>query len=305
MNVLNQIIQGTLLGGYYAMLASGLSFLFGVMRIVNLAHGSLVVLAAYLILTLANAFGWNVGWALLATMPIMAVLGWLLNRLLLQRSMRGGALIPILATFGLSIVLDNLLFERFGADTRSLAANIGGLAYDSWQVVGNLYVSQLDALTLGCALLVLGGLHLVLARTAVGRAIRATAEDPDAVDLIGIDARTVYSAAAAIALALISVAGLFLGMRASFTPYSGDVQLIFAFETVVIGGVGSLWGTLLGGVVLGVAQSLGALVSPLGFLIGGHVVFLAILLLRLYAGHFKQLLAARRPRAAAAGGARA
>ncbi len=305
MNLVNQIVQGVLLGGYYAMLASGLSFLFGVMRIVNLAHGSLVVLAAYLILALSSHFGWNVAWATLATMPIMAGLGWLLNRALLQRSMRGGALIPILATFGLSIVLDNLLFQRFGADTRSLAPNIGDLAYNSWQLGDNLYVSKLDVLTFGCALLMLGGLQLVLSRTALGRAIRATAEDPEAVDMIGIDARAVYSACSAIALVLVTAAGLFLGMRASFTPYAGDGQLIFAFESVVIGGVGSLWGTLLGGVVLGVAQSLGAQISPLGFLIGGHVVFLAILILRLYAGQFRFLFAAARMRLAPSKGASA
>ncbi len=294
MDLINQVIQGIFLGGYYAILASGLSFLFGVMRIVNLAHGSLAILAAYVILGLANWLGLNVAWALLLALPVMAILGWWLNRLMLQRSLRGGGLIPILATFGLSIVIDNLLFLRYGADSQSLAPNIGALSYGSWNVVSDLYVSQLDALTFASALLVLGGLQMVLSYTALGRAIRATAEDPDAAELVGIDARSVYSAAAAISLMLITVAGFFLAMRGTFSPYTGQTQLIFAFETVVIGGVGSLWGTLLGGVVLGIAQSLGAQINPLGFLIAGHAVFLIILVLRVYRGHLKSPATLRR-----------
>ncbi|WP_297912110.1 branched-chain amino acid ABC transporter permease [Thiomonas sp.] len=296
MEFLNQIIQGMLLGGYYAILASGLSFLFGVMRIVNLAHGSLVVLAGYLIFSACKHFGVDVPVAVLMVMPVMALLGWALNRLLLQRSLRGGMLVPILATFGLSIVVDNLLFQTFGADTRSLAPNIGSLSYDSWQLVGDLYVSKLDVLTFGTAVGVLGALQLVLSRTGIGRAIRATAEDPDAVNLIGIDSRMVYSAASAIALLLITVAALFLGMRSTFAPYAGQSQLLFAFETVVIGGAGSLWGTLLGGIVLGVSQSIGAQINPIGFLIAGHGVFLVILVLRVYS----KVWNLRRPRLRAA-----
>jgi branched-chain amino acid transport system permease protein len=296
MEFLNQIIQGVLLGGYYAILASGLSFLFGVMRIVNLAHGSLAVLAAYLIFSACKHFGVDVPLAALMVMPVMAVLGWALNRLLLQRSLRGGMLVPILATFGLSIVIDNLLFQAFGADTRSLAPNIGSLSYDSWQLVGDLYVSKLDVLTFGTAVAVLGSLQLALSRTGLGRAIRATAEDPDAVNLIGIDSRMVYSAASAIAMVLITVAALFLGMRSTFAPYAGQAQLLFAFETVVIGGTGSLWGTLLGGIVLGVSQSIGAQINPIGFLIAGHGVFLVILVLRVYS----KVWHLRRPRLRAA-----
>ncbi len=287
--MLNQIVQGILLGGYYAILASGLSFLFGVMRIVNLAHGSLAVLAAYLILTLINHVTSSVVLALVLAMPVMAIGGWLLNRLLLQRSMRGGALVPILATFGLSIVIDNLLFERFGADTQSLASNIGALSYSSWNVGGNVYISQLDVLTFTTAVVVLGVLQGMLSYTGLGRAIRATADDPATVDLIGIDSRAVYSAASAIAMVLIAFAGVFLAMRATFTPYAGSSQLLFAFETVVIGGVGSLWGTLLGGIVLGLAQSIGAQINPIGFQIAGHAVFLVILIARVYAGEFKSL----------------
>ena len=296
MELLNQLIQGVLLGGYYAILASGLSFLFGVMRIVNLAHGSLVVLGGFLVFVVCRHFGVNVLLGALMVMPVMALLGWALNRLLLQRSLRGGMLVPILATFGLSIVVDNVLFQIFGADTRSLAPNIGSLSYDSWQIGSNLYVSKLDVLTFGTAVALLGALQLVLSRTAIGRAIRGTAEDPDAVNLIGIDSRTVYSATTAISMLLITVAALFLGMRSTFAPYAGQSQLLFAFETVVIGGTGSLWGTLVGGVVLGLSQSIGAQINPIGFLIAGHVVFLAVLVLRVYSKVWR----VRRPRLRAA-----
>jgi len=217
--------------------------------------------------------------------PAMAALGWLLQRAVFDRSLRAGPLVPLLATFGLAIVLDNGLFETFGADTRSLSPYIGDLSYDSWTLSDDISVGQLDVLILAAAVAMLGALHLLLTRTRLGRAIRATAEDPDTVGLIGIDARAVYALATAIALALAAVAGAFLAMRASFDPYSGGAQLIFAFEAVVIGGFGSLWGTLWGGIVLGVAQNIGAAIDPSGFFIAGHVTFLAVLVGRVGAGN--------------------
>ena len=284
MILLNQVLQGLFLGAYYALIACGLSFLFGVMRIVNLAHGSLAVLAAFLLFVLANRFGLSPWLGLIVAVPAMAAFGWLLQRLVLERSLRSGVLVPLLSTFGLAIVLDNLLFQGFGADTRSLSPYIGDLAFASWALTDDISVGQLDVLSLVAAVALLGGLQLLLARTRLGQAIRATAEDPEIVGLIGIDARAVYALATAIAMALVAVAGAFLALRATFTPYSGGAQLIFAFETVVIGGFGSLWGTLAGGIVLGVAQNLGAYVSPNLFLIAGHVVFLAVLAARVWLG---------------------
>ena len=284
MILLNQLLQGVFLGAYYALIACGLSFLFGVMRIVNLAHGSLAVLAAFLLFVLADRFGMSPWVGLLIAVPAMAVLGWLLQRLVLERSLRSGVLVPLLSTFGLAIVLDNLLFQGFGADTRSLSPYIGDLSFASWSLTDDISVGQLDVLSLVAAVLLLGGLQLLLARTRLGRAIRATAEDPDIVGLIGIDARAVYALATAIAMALVAVAGAFLALRATFNPYSGSAQLIFAFETVVIGGFGSLWGTLAGGIALGVAQNIGAYVSPNMFLVAGHVTFLAVLVARVWFG---------------------
>jgi branched-chain amino acid transport system permease protein len=283
-SLLNQVIQGALLGGYYALIACGLSFMYGVMRIINLAHGSFAVLAAYALFVLADRFDVSPFLGLLLVLPAMGAVGWLLHRAVLDRSLRGGFLMPLLATFGLSIVLDNLLFEGFGADTRSLAPYIGSLSYDAWSLTEDVYVGQLAALTFAVAVAMLGGLQLMLTRTQLGRCIRAVAADPDAAGLLGVDARRTAAAATAIALVTTGVAGAFLGMRVTFDPYAGAPQLIYAFEAAVIGGAGSLWGTLAGGLVLGVAQNFGAQVAPQGFLLAGHLVFLAVLLARIYAG---------------------
>lgn len=278
----NQVLQGVLLGGYYALIACGLSFMFGVMRVINLAHGSIAILAAYVVWSLAEGLEISPFLALLVVMPIMALSGWLLQRAVLERGLRSGQLVPLLSTFGLAVVIDNLLFEKYGADTRSLAPNVGDLAFESWNLTDDIAVGQLAVLTFAVAVLLLGGLHLFLERTPLGRAIRATTEDPDTAELVGINSRKVYAIAAAIALVTVALAGTFLGMRSAFDPYAGPAQLIFAFEAVVIGGPGSLWGTLWGGIVLGVTQNLGSQISPQGFLIAGHVVFLLILTARLF-----------------------
>ena len=282
MTIFNQIIQGLLLGGYYALLACGLSFMFGVMRLINLAHGSLAVMAAYALFVLADKYDVNPFLGLIAVVPAMAILGLVLHRLVLERSARAGALVPLLSTFGLTGVLDNLMFQSFGADTRSLAPFIDTLSYESFTLVGDISVGYLAALNLAVAVLLLGGLSLMLKKTALGRRIRAASEDPDTAQLVGVDSRAVYAVATAISMALVAVAGAFLAMRATFDPYTGPMQLIFAFEAIIIGGTGSMWGTLVGGLVLGVAQNMGALIHPQGFLIAGHTTFLLVLLLRLY-----------------------
>jgi branched-chain amino acid transport system permease protein len=278
---INQIVQGVLLGGYYALIACGLSLMFGVMHIINLAHGDLGILGAFLVWVIVEHSGMSPFVALAIVLPLMGAIGWLIQRVMLERSLRSGMLVPLLTTFGLAIVIQNLLFLQFGADSRSLAPAIGDLAFDSWSIGSQIYIGHLAGLTFLVAVLMLGGLQLLLAHTRVGRAIRAIAEDPDTAELVGIDSRAVYAAATAIAVMTVAAGGTFLGMRATFGPYSGPAQLIFAFEAVVIGGLGSMWGTLLGGIVLGVAQNVGAQISPNGFLIAGHAVFLAVLGFRL------------------------
>ncbi|SCB39752.1 branched-chain amino acid ABC transporter permease [Rhizobium hainanense] len=285
----NTLIQGILLGGYYAVIACGLSFMFSVMRIINLAHGSLAVAAAYGLWLLAAKLGIPPFIGLLIVLPVMAIIGWLLQRFVLERSARGGTLLPILTTFGLSIVIDNLLFEQFGADTRSLAPFIGNLSYASWQLPGHVFVGKLAVLMMVTAIVIIGGLQFFLSRFAIGRSIRATAEDADTAGLVGIDARRVNAVATAITMVTVGIAGAFLAMRATFNPYSGGPQLLFAFEAAVIGGAGSLWGTLLGGIVLGLAQSVGAQIHPQGFLIGGHIAFLLVLFVRLHQFGFLSL----------------
>ena len=280
MNLLEMAIDGLMLGGYYALIACGLSFMFSVMRVINIAHGSLSVLAAFAFWVLADRLDINPFLGMLVVVPAMAGVGWLIQKGVLERASRGSVLIPVLSTFGVSIIIDNALFQKFGADTRSLAPFIGDLSYDSWELTDTIAVGKLALLTLASALVLLGGLQAFLTFTPTGRAIQATAFDRDTAELVGVNSRRMNAAAAAIAFATVGVAGMFMGMRATFDPYSGPTQLIFAFEATVIGGGRSLWGTLIGGVVLASVQILGAQVYPQGFLIAGHATFIGILIAR-------------------------
>jgi branched-subunit amino acid ABC-type transport system permease component len=273
----NAVVQGILLGGLYALFACGLSLMFGVMRIINLAHGDIAVVGSYLTMVVLDHWHVSPLIGFLPVLPAMLLFGWGLQRLVLERSLRSGLLIPLLTTFGLSVVIQNLLQERFSPDVRSLGGQAEGLTTSSWQITSQISVSGLGALTLGLAIAVLSGLQLFLGRTRAGTAMRATAQDPETAELVGINARAVYARATAIAVAIAALAGLFLALRSTFEPTSGPTQLIFAFEAVVIGGFGSLWGTLLGGVVLGVAQTIGAQIDPQYSILAGHAVFLVVL----------------------------
>lgn len=275
------LIQGVLLGGYYAVLAAGLSLMFGVVRFINLAHGDLAVLGAMIALWLVQGAGLGVGTAIAVTLPAMAALGWLLQRLIFERALRGGMLIPVLTTIGLGAALQNGMMAAFGSDTRSLGAHIGALSWSSWELPGDIFVGKLPVIMLATALVVLGALHLLLTRSAFGRAVRATSTDAEAAALCGVDARRVHRGAAAIAVALAGLAGIFLALRAQVTPFAGPMLLIFAFEAVIIGGLGSLRGTLIGGIALGLAQSLGAMISPQFSILAGHCLFLIVLGVRM------------------------
>jgi branched-chain amino acid transport system permease protein len=284
MTVINAILQGVFLGAFYAVLACGLSIMFGVMRIINLAHGDLAVLGAYITFVIVDRVGLSPFVAFLIALPVMIALGYLLHLTILERSLRSGILTPLLATFGLSIVIQNLLLIIFSPDVHSLGRSAGSLTTASWQVAGGLSVSALGILVLIVAVLVFGALQVFLSRTRLGWTMRATAEDADAAELVGIDSRGTYAWATALAVAIAALGGLFLGLRSVFDPVSGPTQLIFAFEAVVIGGMGSLWGTLLGGIALGVAQTLGAQVNPEFAVLSGHLLFLAVLIVRFGGG---------------------
>ncbi|WP_181803184.1 branched-chain amino acid ABC transporter permease [Streptomyces shenzhenensis] len=277
MSWINAVVQGLFLGGLYALFACGLSLMFGVMRIINLAHGDLAVLGAFGVWWVSSETGVSPFLALLVVLPVMLALGYALQRTVLARSLRGGELTPLLTTFGLAIVLQNALLQIFSPDVRSLGPSVGSLATGSWRIADQLSIPYLGVLILAVAVTVLGGLQFVLRRTGFGREMRATAQDPDTAALVGVPAASVYGRATAIAVAVAAVAGTFLAIHSTFDASSGPTQLIFAFEAVVIGGLGSLWGTLAGGVVLGIAQTIGAHIDPQYSILAGHLVFLVIL----------------------------
>jgi len=271
------IVQGILLGGLYALFAAGLSLVFGIMRLVNLAHGDLIVLGAYLILVIVSVLGLHPFVATLVAAPVMFVLGWVLQKVVLNRTLGNDILPPLLVTFGLSIVLQNGLLEGFSADSRRIP--LGPLETASVSV-GPLNLGVMPLLTFASAILVIVGLNQIFYRTAIGRAFRATSDDATTASLMGIRPDRVFATATAIAMLVVTIAALFLGTRANFDPSIGPARLIYAFEAVIIGGLGSLWGTLAGGIIIGVAQTLGAAVNPEWQILAGHVAFLIVLLVR-------------------------
>lgn len=275
---MNAIVQGILLGGEYALIACGLSLTFGVMRLVNLAHGDFAVCGAYLALVLASALGVPAWYTLPLLLPIAFAAGVLLHLAVLGRALRGGELAPVLVTFGLSVVISNLLLVGAGADTRSLDG--GALARSSVELAGGIVVSWLRVTGLAVALVVLGVLQVLLSYTGWGRSVRATSDDLDTARLVGIRVRPVFATVAGVAVATAALAGVFLGMISAFDPVSGGTLLIFAFEAVVIGGLGSLWGTLAGGIVLGLTQQVVGQWNSQYAVLAVHLLFLLVLAVR-------------------------
>jgi branched-chain amino acid transport system permease protein len=272
------VVQGVLVGGLYALFATGLSLVFGVMRLINLAHGDLIVLAAYLALLVVQTTGISPLLAMLVVAPAMAALGYALQRLVLNRTLGQDILPPLLVTFGLSIIIQNGLLEAFSADSRKL--QLGGLEAASVTLAPGLAVGVYPLLVLLAAVLVVGSLQALLYRTRIGAALRATSDDPVTARLMGIDNRHVFAVAAALALGVCGIAGVLMAGLANFDPLSGPSHLLYAFEAVIIGGLGSLWGTLAGGVILGVAQAVGGAIDPGLQVLAGHLAFLAVLLAR-------------------------
>jgi branched-chain amino acid transport system permease protein len=272
------IIQGVLLGGLYALFAAGLSLMFGIMRLVNLAHGDLIVLAAFVILALTHALGVGPFTAVLIAMPLMFVSGFALQHVMLNRTLGSDLLPPLLVTFGLSIIIQNGLLEAFSADSQRLSA--GAIETASIRIGAGIAIGLSPLLTLISAVGVILALNLLFYRTAIGRAFRATSDDLEVAQLMGIDHRRVYSMAMGVAFVVVTISALYLGMRANFDPTIGPARLLYAFEAVIIGGLGSLWGTLAGGIIIGVAQTVGARINPEWQILAGHLAFLAVLALR-------------------------
>lgn len=275
---INAIVQGILLGGLYALFATGLSLAFGVMRFVNLAHGDLAIAAAFMAFSLQRTFDMNPLIALVIVLPGAFVIGYLLQRVVFDRVVGVDPAFQIVATFGLSMVVQNLIYEKYTADTQGLDA--GSLDAAGFAVNDTISIGWIPLITLLAAVVVLSGLALFMKRTRTGRAFRATSDDADAARLMGIDVRRIWAVAMALAVATVALAGVLFGIKSSFDPFVGPARLIYGFEAVIIGGLGSLWGTLVGGIILGVAQGLGRQMNPQWGELAGHAVFLAVLAVR-------------------------
>jgi branched-chain amino acid transport system permease protein len=277
MDLINIVLQGVLVGGLYALFAAGLSLIFGVMRLVNIAHGDLIVLAAYIAMEVIKLSGLPPLVALIFVVPVMAAFGYALQRGILNRTLGGDLLPPLLVSFGLSVILQNGLLAVFTADSRKLDAGVLETASVSF---GGLSIGLLPALMFATAVAVIAALQFMFYKTALGRAFRATSDDAEIAELMGLDRRRVYAWAMALCLGVVAIAGVFLAIRSNFDPFMGPGRLIFGFEAVIIGGLGNLWGTLAGGVILGLAQGLGAVIDPGWQILAGHVAFLLILAIK-------------------------
>lgn len=274
---IDTIIQGILLGGLYALFAAGLSLIFGIMRLVNLAHGDLIVFAGYLILLGVTVLGLNPFVSAIVAAPLMFAIGWTLQRSVLNRVLGDDILPPLLVTFGLSVLLQNVLLEGFSADSQRIP---GGTLETASLNIGVTNVGVLPLLTFASAIAVILCLNWIFYKTALGRAFRAVSDDPTTASLMGVKPGNVFAIATGLALIVVTIAALYLGMRANFDPTTGPARLLYAFEAVIIGGLGSLWGTLLGGIIIGVSQTVGAAINPEWQILAGHIAFLIVLLIR-------------------------
>jgi len=274
----NIIIQGILVGGLYALFAAGLSLIFGVMRLVNIAHGDMIVALAYLAMVIINATGLHPLLSLIIVIPLAMLCGYALQRGILNRTLGKDILPPLLVTFGLSVIIQNGLLQIFSANNHKLQA--GALETGSFPLLPGVDIGYLPLLQFVMAIGVIAGLQYLFYKTALGRAFRATSDDAETAQLMGLDQRKVYAWAMALCFGVIAISAVFLGMRTNFDPAVGPGRLIFGFESVIIGGLGNLWGTLIGGVILGVAQGIGAQINPGAQELAGHVIFLLVLGLR-------------------------
>jgi branched-chain amino acid transport system permease protein len=280
MQWVNDIIQGILTGGLYALFACGLSLMFGVMKVVNLAHGDLAVVGGYVALGVIAITHVPVLWSFVIVVPIMAGLGYLLQRTLIQGALDRGVLTTLIVTFGLSVVIENALLQFINANSHSLGVG-NAIVTGAFSLGSQIQLPYLLLLIFAVAVVVLLSLQYFLSSSRYGRMIRAVADDKEAAQLSGVDYRHVFGIAAAIAFGTVGLAGIGYGMYSQFSPTTGtDTILLFAFAAVVIGGLGSLWGTLVGGVVLGIAQQIGAQINQSDQVLAGYIVFLLVLVLR-------------------------
>ena len=277
--MLETLVQGALLGGLYTLFALGQSLMFGVMRLTNTAQGDFIILGAFAVIAGMSLTGGEAPWLVaLAVLPVAFGFGYLLQRYVLNGTLGKDPLPSLVVTFGLSIVIQNLLLELFSADPRAIET--GGLSTQGVALGEAMSVGVLPLVVLAVALTATGALQWLFARTALGRSFRAVSDDREIAELMGLNAKKVYALATAIAFVLIAIAGVLQGMRTTVSPSDGPLLLLFAFEAVIIGGMGSFWGTLAGAMILGVTQQIGFRLDPGWGIWFGHIVFLAVLVLR-------------------------
>jgi len=277
--MLETLVQGLLLGGLYTLFALGQSLMFGVMRLTNTAQGDFIVLGAFAVIAGMSLTGGESPWLVaLAVLPVAFGFGYVLQRFVLNGTLGKDPLPSLVVTFGLSIVIQNLLLELFSADPRAIET--GGLSTQGIELGDAMSLGVLPLVVLAVALAATGALQWLFARTALGRSFRAVSDDREIAELMGLNAKKVYALATAIAFVLIAIAGALQGMRTTVSPSDGPLLLLFAFEAVIIGGMGSFWGTLAGAMILGVTQQIGFRLDPGWGIWFGHIVFLAVLVLR-------------------------
>ncbi|OLC75577.1 MAG: branched-chain amino acid ABC transporter permease [Deltaproteobacteria bacterium 13_1_20CM_2_69_21] len=277
MSFLDTLVQGVLLGGLYALFALGQSLLFGVMRLTNTAHGDFIILSAFVAWSLAVVTG-SPWLALIVLLPLAFAGGYLLQRLVLNGTIGKDPMRSLVVTFGLAIVIQNVLQQIYTADPRSIDS--GGLNTATFQLAEGFSIGALPLLIFAAALALTVGLQLLFDRTDLGRAFRAVSDDREAAELMGLDHRHVYALATGIAFLVVAFAGTLHGMKTTVSATDGPSLLLYAFEAVIIGGMGSFYGTLVGGMLLGVTQDIGFRIDPGWGIWTGHVVFLGALLLR-------------------------
>ena len=274
----NTLIQGVLTGGLYAMFAAGLAIIFGIMRLVNITHGDLIVLAAFIALVVIESTGFNPFLSLIIVLPILFIIGYLLQRGILNYTLGDDLLPPLLVTFGLSIVVQNVLLEVFSADSQRLKA--GDLETSNIELIEGLSIGIFPFIIFIVAVFMIIGLQLLFNYTRLGRAFRATSDDATTAQLMGINHKHIFALAMGLAMVLVGIAGVLMAVRSNFDPSIGPTKLLYAFEAVIMGGLGSLWGTLIGGIILGVAQNIGAKIDPGWQILAGHIAFLIVLVIK-------------------------
>lgn len=279
--MLELLVQAVLLGGLYTLFALGQSLMFGVMRLTNTAHGDFIVLAGFgaiAALMLVGTSGAATVAVALALLPVAFGFGWVLQRYVLNGTLGRDPLPSLVVTFGLAIVIQNLLLQLFSADPRSIET--GGFNTRSLALPGGVAIGALPLVVLVVAVAATAALQWLFSATALGRSFRAVSDDRETAELMGLHAGKVYALATGIAFVLVAVAGVLQAMRTTVSPADGPLLLLFAFEAVIIGGMGSFWGTLAGAMLLGLAQQVGFRLDPGWGIWFGHLVFLAVLVLR-------------------------